>query len=625
MTPCTRAARRRRIKNLCRLPDPFWRSLHREDCLKKLLAPVRLSAIIALLVASCVEGQQPPLQPGTPATAAPQTTPPPASTSPTAPAQPVVQNRSDTATAPPPLSAPWSIEGYYWLTHSTPALRGGAAALDFENLDYPGNGNYTIGVTIGIPVSKTAMLNLSGFQSKASTSTTANQALDLFGTTFASGDFLTANYTVRNFKLSFQDLLYPFPRKAGQKWDFKTLWEVQYTSMKTNVNAPLAPTTDSSGNALVNNVSGSRSVIYPTFGLAGEYHLTRNLVVQANGSGFAIPHHAVIGDAEGSISYRLRGVELVVADKYYHFKTSTKNAEYFKVTLMGPYAALRFYPSEISVPCFFCRRRTVAANTDNTSSAGNSENPSAPPAGSTVNTNTSQSNNTSSSTDQKTYVRRFSAGATISILGLSLVPGATNTVTNSSTVSTMYQTTAASSRIGYGGTAQVMLTDHFGVAFGGFLRKIGYQMDTTVTTTSPTVVSGIVTTVTTSTILHEDTRAKLIDIPGVVRYYAHSRHDPGAHWFFEGGGAWRKAESIRTSTNFTNASSVLSCCTTTPATPAHGSVFGIVAGVGVQVVDAFGIRVVPEVRYTRWMNPVFHAFTTNTQQNEVAVGFSIMF
>src|ERR1700726_3112812 len=104
MTPCTRAAWRRRIKILCRLPDPFWRSLHREDCLKKLLAPVRLSAIIALLVASCVEGQQPPLQPGTPATAAPQTTPtpPPASTPSTAPAQPVVQNRSDTTTAPPP-------------------------------------------------------------------------------------------------------------------------------------------------------------------------------------------------------------------------------------------------------------------------------------------------------------------------------------------------------------------------------------------------------------------------------------------------------------------------------------------------------------------------------------------
>jgi len=598
--------------------------------LKKLLAPVRLSAIIALLVVSCAEGQQPPLQPGTPATAAPQTTPapqtsppPPATPAPqSTPSQPVVQHQSDTTTTPPYPGNPWSIEPFYWITHTTPSLRGGAAALDFENLNYPGNGNYTIGGRISIPVSKTAMLNFSGFQTKASTSTTANQALDLFGTTFASGDFLTADYTIRNFKLSFQDLFYPFPRKAGQKWNLKTLWEVQYTSVKTNVNAPFAPTTDSSGNAVVNNVSGSRYVIYPTFGLAAEYHLTRNLLVQANASGFAIPHHAVIGDAEGSLSYRLRGVELIVADKYYHFKTSTQNAEYFSATLMGPYAALRLYPSEISVPCFFCRRRTVASNTGNTSSTAGNENP---PNENPATTSTSQSS-TSSSTDQKTFVRRFSAGATLSVLGLSLVPGGSNTVTNSSTVNTMYQTSNASSRIGYGIIAQVMLTEHFGIAFEPVLRRFGYQMTTTVTTSVPAVVSGVVTSVTTSTILHEDTRARLIDVPAMVRYYAHGRHDPpGAHWFFEGGGAWRKPESIRTSTDFTNASSVLSCCTNTPTAPAHPNSYGIVAGVGVQLTDAFGIRVVPEVRYTRWMNPAFHAFTTTTQQNEVSVGFSITF
>src|SRR5579862_8870550 len=146
MTPCTRAARRRRIKILCRLHDPLWRSLHPEDCLKKLFAPVRLSAILALLVVSCAQGQQPPLQPGTPATSAPtpQTSPPPPATpapQPT-PAQPAVQNPSDTTTTQPALSAPWSIEGYYWLTHTSPTLRGGKAAPDFENLDYPGNGNY---------------------------------------------------------------------------------------------------------------------------------------------------------------------------------------------------------------------------------------------------------------------------------------------------------------------------------------------------------------------------------------------------------------------------------------------------------------------------------------------------
>jgi hypothetical protein len=189
----------------------------------------------------------------------------------------------------------------------------------------------------------------------------------------------------------------------------------------------------------------------------------------------------------------------------------------------------------------------------------------------------------------------------------------------------MYATQGASERIGYGATAQVALTDHFAVAVGGLLRRIGYQLTTTVTTSKQSLVSGVVTTTTTSTINHEDTRGRLIDIPGVVRYYAHGRHEPGPHWFFEGGGAWRKVDSIRTSTDFTDASSMLSCCTNTPAQPAHSSVFGAVAGAGVQLTDAFGVRIVPEVRYTRWMNPIFQAFTTDMQRNEVAAGFSITF
>ena len=605
-------------KNLVQVAGSLFAEPLSEDCLKKLLAPV-LTAIIALLVAACAEAQQPPLPaPGTPATAAPQTTPAPQ----TNPAQPAVRTQNDTTTTTPPVpSSPWSLEGYYWSTHTSPSLHGGAAAPDFESLTYPGNGNYTIGAAITIPVSKTALLNFSGFQSKASTNSTASQDLDLFGTTFAAGDYLTSDYTIRNVKISFQDLLYPFPRKAGQKWYLKTLWEVQYTNIRTDVSAPFAPTTDSSGNALVNNVSGSRFVVYPTLGLGGEYHFTRNLMLEVSGSGFAIPHHAAIGDAEGSLNYRMGAVELIIADRYYYFKTSTQNAEYFKATLTGPYAALRLYPSQLSIPCFFCRRKTVAANTGNTTTSADATQPPANPS----TTSTSQGSSTSSATKQGNYVRRFSAGATLSVVGFNLISGGTNTVTNSSSMNTMYQTTSASSRIGYGGIAQVALTDHFAVAIGGLLRKIGYQFNTTVTTTTPAVVSGVVTEVTTSTILHEDTRARLIDIPGVVRFYAHSRHEPGPHWFFEGGGAWRKVDSIRTSTDFTNASSVLSCCTSTPATPAHSSVFGIVAGGGVQVIDAFGVRIVPEIRYTRWMNPVFHAFTTNTQQNEIAAGFSITF
>jgi len=505
-------------------------------------------------------------------------------------------------------------------------LRGGKAATDFENLDYASRNNRAPGISISLPMSGTAMLNFSGFITKGATSTTLAQNVDLFSTGYTPGEFLTAKYTIKDFRLSLQDLLFPFPRKDAQKWRIQTLWELQYASIATSINAPAAPATDSSGNAVVNNSAGSRWVLYPTFGLGGEYHLTKNLELAASGSGFTIPHHATIGDAEGSIGYRFGSVELVAAEKLFHFKTSTQNAEYFKTTLWGAYAGLRWYPRKYSIPCPFCSRKTTAANSGSASSPPPNESASSSSEKeSTLTTGQSASSSSSAKDQQATFVRRFSGGATLSVLGISMIPGASSTVNNSTSVTTMYKTTGASERIGYGVTAQVAVTDHFAVAVGGLLRRIGYQLDTTVTTTTPTIVDGVATTTTSSTGVHEDTRARLIDVPAVVRYYSRGRHEPGTRWFVEGGGTWRDAGAIRTSVSMTDSSSVLTCCNDTPARPAHGTARGVAAGAGLLLIDAFGIRLVPEVRYTRWMNPIFEAYTTDTRRNEVAAGFSLSF
>jgi len=587
--------------------------------LNTLLAAARLSAVSALLLASCLEGQQPPEQPGQVAPAPP---PAPATTN----VQPAPTARGDADNPPPSLYGPFSAEFFYWLTYAQPFLRGGAAATTFQNLDYPRQHKYAPGVSISLPMSRTGMLNFSGFITKGATSSTVAQSPNLFGTAYTAGELLTTNDTIKDFKLSFQDLLFPFPRKDGQKWRLKTLWEVQYASIATSINAPFAPATDSSGNAVVNTASGSRWVLYPTFGLAGEYHLTKNLEIEATGSGFMVPHHATIGDAEGSIDYRLGPVELVFAEKFFHFKTSAQNSQYFKTTLTGPYVALRWYPSKFSIPCPFCKgRNTTTANSGNASPPASESTSSSPQNGATLSTGQSASVSPSTKDQQGNFVRRFSGGATLSVLGLSLIPGATSTVNNSASVSTAYTTVGASQRIGYGATAQVAVTDHFAIAVGGLLRRLGYQFTTTVTTTTNTVTNGVVNPTSTSTSTHEDTRARLIDIPAVVRYYGRGRHEPGPRWFVEGGGAYRTAGSIRTSISSTDVNNVLSCCTDTPARPAHGNSRGFVGGAGLQLIDTFGIRVVPEVRYTRWMNPIFQSLTTATARNEVAAGVSISF
>lgn len=85
------------------------------------------------------------------------------------------------------------------------------------------------------------------------------------------------------------------------------------------------------------------------------------------------------------------------------------------------------------------------------------------------------------------------------------------------------------------------------------------------------------------------------------------------------------ANDIRTSIDSTDASGNLTCCTTVAAIPEHRSSIGMVAGAGIQLVDEFGIHVVPEVRYTRWIDPVFEHITTNTQRNEVEADISLTF
>ncbi len=242
------------------------------------------------------------------------------------------------------------------------------------------------------------------------------------------------------------------------------------------------------------------------------------------------------------------------------------------------------------------------------------------PSGTSSSTSPDQSGNSAN-----TYVRRFSAGATLSVVGLSLVSGGSNTVTNSTTVSTAYDSSSVSSRIGYGATVQVAVTDRFAVAIGGYLRKMGYTLTTTVTTTTTTSLNGVLTPTSSSTSTQEDTRNRAIDIPVLVRYYSKGRHVPGARWFIDGGGAFRDAIDFRTSVSATDASGNTTCCTNVSTVPTHKTSPGAVVGAGFQLIDPFGIRVIPEVRYTRWFDPTFEGVTARSQRNQIEATLTLGF
>jgi hypothetical protein len=93
----------------------------------------------------------------------------------------------------------------------------------------------------------------------------------------------------------------------------------------------------------------------------------------------------------------------------------------------------------------------------------------------------------------------------------------------------------------------------------------------------------------------------------------------------EGGAAIRRVSRVSTATDTTINDGTLSCCDNTPAPVARRQVRGLVAGAGLQFIDPVGVRVVPEVRYTRWTGTPFDSPSLSIQRNQIEAVISLTF
>jgi hypothetical protein len=269
---------------------------------------------------------------------------------------PQQQSTSGGAQKPAPAAAPetplntsdaqLSLQLFYWLNSSQPNLRGGAANVGPYpgNLDYPGKPKRIPGGLLSVPAGRNNTLRISYFRVQGNGNTTVNSNLTLFNTDYSPGDYLVSSYTLQNVKISYDYLSFPFPADPA-RFRLKTLWEVQYTTIKSSLDAPLKTVaTDASGNAIPNTAAGARRLVYPTFGLAMEKAFTPQFRLEAKASGFAFPHHATVWDAEASAVFRTGRFEVSAGVKAFHFKTSPQNAQYLVATFPGAFVAVRYYP-----------------------------------------------------------------------------------------------------------------------------------------------------------------------------------------------------------------------------------------------------------------------------------------
>jgi hypothetical protein len=127
----------------------------------------------------------------------------------------------------------------------------------------------------------------------------------------------------------------------------------------------------------------------------------------------------------------------------------------------------------------------------------------------------------------------------------------------------------------------------------------------------------------------ENTRVRYLDVPVMVRWYNKGSHDGRYKFFADLGGTWRDTLHVTTVQYISTAndanSNTTSVTSGTPAVPLHKSVIGYTAGLGFRATDDFGIKLQPEVRYTRWAERVWGTNPYNSKADQLEVSLSIVF
>lgn len=219
---------------------------------------------------------------------------------------------------------------------------------------------------------------------------------------------------------------------------------------------------------------------------------------------------------------------------------------------------------------------------------------------------------------EPTYVRRFSFGARLSILGLAQLKGGAVDIAIPVTPA-QYLATGQSQSIRWapGLGMQFALSERYTLNLDLLYRRIAYTRDVQVYegVDSPnTIVDERKLT-----LRYEDTRGRIFDLPVMLRRYSKDRHARGRRFFWELGGNVRRASNISTLASVNGG-----CCDERPNLPGNKISLGAAGGAGMHLIDDFGIRVTPQVRYTYWLQRAIDTrpVRSNPHQVEFVLGVS---
>jgi hypothetical protein len=225
--------------------------------------------------------------------------------------------------------------------------------------------------------------------------------------------------------------------------------------------------------------------------------------------------------------------------------------------------------------------------------------------------------------EERAYVRKVSLGVSLNLVPMNLM-AKKNSVEKLPTTPPVENDSSVdpkSNRFGYGFTVQVAFGKKWAVAAAPTLRKIAFhafiQSYSGVDNSSTFVDERL------KTEINEDTTARFIDVPVMLRHYSKPRLESGPRWFIEAGGVMRVTSQVRTTLDIVPPKG--DRYTTSQPLPYQKNTFGFTGGIGGQFIDDFGIRAIPEVRYTYWMSKPFDSIHGTTRSNQLEVVLTFAF
>ncbi len=243
-----------------------------------------------------------------------------------------------------------------WVANPSPNVEKGSDQYQYlGNLPLTGkprlfNNSFDGGVALGLH----NVLRFSYMQSRATNAELAPTQIGIFTQVYLMGDYLVTDYRMKSLKLSFDYLSWPYPVKTS-RFRVKTLWQFQYMQIRTGIDAPYVPVTDSSGNPLLDAQGNylsfatqeTKHFYLPEVGLELQEWVLPRFRLEASASGFSIPHHQNSWEYETSANLRIGHVELRVGMRGYHFRTSGQQDFWIKGTMNGPFIGLRLYSDQM--------------------------------------------------------------------------------------------------------------------------------------------------------------------------------------------------------------------------------------------------------------------------------------